>query len=141
VIKLSRNFYLIGSGTFIVGVMAQVFLAGMVVVAGQMGWVNHRNLGHSLALPLLVMLISAYPGRLPKAMKGMTWTLFVVYILQADVLIFLRGSAPAISALHPVMALIDFALGVALVQKAWSLTRRQAQTAGVLADLEPAATD
>ena len=57
-------------------------------------------------------------------MKRLTWILFGVYILQADVLIFLRVQAPLASALHPVLALIDFALGLALARQAWALTRQ-----------------
>jgi hypothetical protein len=62
---------------FLVGVVVQVFLAGMVVVALRMGWNNHRGLGHGLTFPLLVMLIT----------------------------IFLQFQVPVISALHPVLAL------------------------------------
>ena len=51
-IKVSRSVYLGASSLFLIGVTLQVFLAGMVVVALQMGWSNHRDLGHSLALPL-----------------------------------------------------------------------------------------
>ncbi|HRO91079.1 MAG TPA: hypothetical protein PLC06_11325, partial [Promineifilum sp.] len=71
-----------------------------------------------LALPLLVMLITMYIGKLPGRMKRLTWLLFLVYVLQADVLIFLRVSAPILSAFHPVLALIDFALGLMLARQA-----------------------
>jgi len=96
----------------------------MVVVAGKMGWSSHGDLGHSLGLPLIFMLITAYIGRLPGSMKRLTRLLLGVYILQADVFIFMRDSAPAISALHPVMALIDFALELTLAVKAWSLIKQ-----------------
>jgi hypothetical protein len=108
----------------VAGVIVQVFLAGMVVVAMRMGWVNHMSLGHGLVLPLLVMLASLYLGRLPGSMKWLTWLLFGVYVLQADVLIFLRFQAPVISALHPVLALVEFALGVALARRAWLMVVR-----------------
>jgi len=108
---------------FLIGVALQVFLAGMVVVALQMGWSNHRDLGHTLALPLLVMLITAYLGKLPRSMKWLTWLLFVVYLIQADVLIFMRTSLPVASAFHPVLALADCVLAVILVNQAWGLVR------------------
>ena len=110
-IKISRFIYLVAAWLFMVGVVTQVFLAGMVVVAGRMSWSNHIGLGHFLSAPLLVMLVSQYLGRLPGRMKRLTWLLFGVYILQADVLIFLRLQAPLVSAFHPVLALVDFALG------------------------------
>ena len=112
--KIARYIYLAAAWLFLVGVAAQVFLAGMVDVAARMGWGDHINLGHTLAAPLLVMLVTLYLGRLPGPMKRMTWLLFGVYVLQADVLIFLRSQAPLVSAFHPVLALVDFALGLAL---------------------------
>ena len=139
--KVSQIAYLIASWLFLAGVTAQVFLAGMVVVAGQIGWANHRDLGHGLALPLLVMLVTAYLGRLPRSLKGMTWLLFVVYVLQADVIILMRGSAPIVSAFHPVLALVDFALAVTLARRAWSLARQTDKTAAIQPSSEPASAD
>lgn len=129
--KASRIVYLAASTLFLIGVSIQVFLAGMVVVALQMGWSNHRDLGHGLALPLLVMLITVYLGRFPRRTKWLTWLLFAVYVVQADVLIFLRVSLPVVSAFHPVLALVDFALAASLIYQAWiSVRDTQQQTAG-----------
>jgi hypothetical protein len=135
--KISRFIYLGAAVLFLTGVLGQVFLAGMVVVAYQMSWLNHISLGHLLAAPLLVMLVSMYLSRLPKKMKGMTWLLFGVYVLQADVIIFLRVQAPVISALHPVLALVDFALGLALTRAVWPLASGAQSLVSKRADLEP----
>jgi hypothetical protein len=121
--KASRIAYMIFAWVFVIGVLVQVFFAGMVVVARQMNWENHIGLGHTLAAPLLMMTITAYLGKLPGRMKRMNWLLFAVYILQADLLIFLRVSAPVLSALHPVLALIDFALGLLLARQATAMVR------------------
>ncbi len=127
--KVSRIMYLAAAAMFLFGVALQVFLAGMVVVALQMGWSNHRDLGHSLAIPLLIMLIFAYIGHLPRRMKWLTWSLFAIYVIQADVLIFLRDSLPVASAFHPVLALADVLLAGILVQQAWAMIRRTRQEA------------
>jgi len=134
--KISRYIYLFAAWLFVAGVVVQVFLAGMVVVALRMGWDSHIGLGHTLAGPLLFMLVSMYLGRLPRQMKWLTWLLFGVYVLQADVVIFLRMQAPVVSALHPVLALVDFALGLYLAQRAWSLARQAQTPAPVQADVE-----
>jgi hypothetical protein len=120
----SRWAYWAAAWVFLAGIVVQVFLAGMVVVAFRMSWVNHISLGHSLSLPLLVMLVAVYLGRFPVSMKRLTWLLFAVYVLQADVVIFLRGQAPVVAALHPVLALVDFAVALALARDAWSLARQ-----------------
>jgi hypothetical protein len=119
--RRSRLVYLLAAWLFVAGVLTQVFLAGMVVVAGQMGWNAHAGLGHLLSLPLLIMLVSMYLGRLPGNVKRLTWLLFVVYLLQADVIIYLRSSLPVVSAFHPVLALVDFALGLTLALRAREL--------------------
>jgi hypothetical protein len=122
--KVSQIVDLVASALFLTDVSIQVFLARMVVVALQMGWSNHRDLGHALALPLLVMLITAYLGRLSRSVKWLTWLLFAVYVIQADVIIFMRASFPTVSAFHPVLALVDFAVAIFLVYQAWILVRK-----------------
>lgn len=121
--KASRTIYGVFAWLFVAGVITQVFFAGMVVVAGRWPWANHASLGHLLAVPLLVMVITMYSGKLTGRMKRLTWLLFVVYILQADVLIFMRASVPVLSALHPVLALADIVLGVALARQATAIIR------------------
>lgn len=121
--KVSRVIYSVFAWLFVVGVATQVFFAGMAVVAHQWSWDNHAGLGHMLALPLLVMLVTAYVGRMPGRMKRLTWLLFAIYVLQADVLIFLRDSVPVLSAFHPVLALADIVLAVALARQATAVVR------------------
>ena len=89
-----------------------------------------------LSLPLLLMLVSVYTGRMPGQMKRLTWVLFGVYVLQADVVLFLREQAPVVSALHPVLALVDFALALSLAELAWRLTREVQEPAKVQSQME-----
>ena len=110
--RISRYIYSGVAWLFLALVVTQVFLAGMAVVAMQISWDAHRGLGHMLGIPILLMLIAAYTGRMPGSLKRWTWALFGVFILQAEVLIFLREAVPVLSAFHPVLALVDFALGL-----------------------------
>jgi hypothetical protein len=73
------------------------------------------------------MLLTAYLGRLPRNTKWLTWLLFAVYVIQADVIIFLRAPLPVVSAFHPVLALVDFALAIFLVYQAWISVRNLEQ--------------
>lgn len=106
----------------------QTFFAGMAAVARIAGWENHVSLGHSLGLPLLLMLITMYTGQLPRRMKRLTWLLFAVYFVQADIVIFMREDLPLVSAIHPVLALIDFALGWHLALRANKLIASAAKS-------------
>ena len=137
--KGARFVYLFAVGLFLLGITVQVFLAGMVVVAMQMTWSSHIGLGHMLALPLIIMLITMYLGRMPRPIKPLTWLLFVVYALQADVIIFLRGQLPVISALHPVLALFDFAIAWGLARHALLAVRQPSEQP--LAQALPGAAD
>lgn len=136
-IRTARTIYTGAAWLFITGVIVQVFLAGMVVVARQISWNNHISLGHILSAPLLFMLVTMYLGRMPRQVNNLTWTLFVVYLLQADVIIFMRQVMPVISAFHPVLALIDFALGYALARQAVALLRENSPSPAGLKNAEP----
>lgn len=117
--KIAKTVYKISNWLFLIGVVLQVFLAGMVVVAGQMDWMDHRDLGHMIGVFVILMAILMYVGKAGRQVKNTTWLLLLVYVLQADVLIFLRQSVPVLSALHPVMALLDFWLAAKLLRMDW----------------------
>ena len=115
--KFFRWTYAVSAALFFVGVLVQVFLAGLVVVSRLGGWSNHRDLGHGLGIFLLIMILAMFPARLPGRMRWLTGLLFVVYVVQADVVIFMRESVPYAAALHPVLALFDFLLGQHLLRE------------------------
>jgi hypothetical protein len=69
------------------------------------------------------MVIQAYTGQLPRPLKPLTWLNFAIYILLADVVIFMRESAPLVAALHPVLAVLLFGVAVSLALRAWRLVR------------------
>lgn len=103
---------------FLVTVLAQVFLAGLATVPrpAQYGWQLHSALGHGLAVLLIPMLIVTYLGKAASQVKLLTWVLFLVWVIQVYALIiFLRETAPFLAALHPVLALVDFGLGLRLL--------------------------
>jgi uncharacterized membrane protein len=121
--RWALNVYVICVLVFLSLVVVQVLLAGMVVVATRMDWTVHKVLCLFLGLPSIIMLIVAYVGRLPRKTKVWTWVLFGLFILQAEILILLRASAPVLSAFHPVLALAEFALGVVLINQARTFAR------------------
>lgn len=119
--NLSGKLYRIFNWLVVIGVVTQVFLAGMVVVARQLDWSAHTALGHIVFLPLLLMVITMYTGKAGKEVKRTTWILLLVYLVQADFLIFLRTSTSVpvliLAALHPVLALAIFWLSVKLLRE------------------------
>lgn len=122
-VKFARNGYLVCSALFAVGILTQVFLVGLSLLGRQPSWQIHVGLGHTLGILALLLVVLAYAGALPYAFKRLTWITFGIYVLLADIIIFLRDSTPMVSALHPVLAVILFALTATLALRAWRLVR------------------
>lgn len=131
-LRVARYGYALVAWLFAGGILMQVFLIGLSLLGGQPSWQTHRGLGHGLAIAPLLMITFAYAGRLRRPIKLLTWLAFVVYVLLADVVIFLRGSIPEVAALHPVLAVLLFGVVAFLAVQAWHLLR-QARAEPVLA--------
>jgi hypothetical protein len=127
-VRLSRYAYAVTTWLFAAGILIQVFLVGLTFLGGQPSLQTHIGLGHGLAVAPLLMVVLAYVGRLPRSLKLVTWLAFAVYILLADVVIFMRGSAPIIAAMHPVLAVLLFGTTGFLAIRAWQLVRGAADT-------------
>jgi hypothetical protein len=122
VVRVSRLIYLVLAWAFLAGVTAQIFLIGldlfadpgMLAVHEQFGWILHLA-------PLLVLLFAvlARGGRAAWLLSlALAVTVFIVPILAT-----LKASSPVIAALHPVGAVIAFALSVAVALNAWRVYR------------------
>lgn len=122
-LRLSRYAYAAAAWLFVVGILTQVYLVGLSLLGQQPSWQTHVGLGHGLSIVALLMVALAYTSRLPRPMKPFTWLNLVISILLADVVIFMRGSAPLVAALHPVLAILLFGIAGFLAMRAWQLVR------------------
>ena len=127
-VRFSRYGYATAACLFVVGILTQVFLVGLSLLGRQPSWQTHMGLGHTLSILVLLMIILAYVGRLPRPMKPLTWLSLILYVMLADVVIFMRGSVPLVAALHPVLAVVEFALVSFLAFRAVGLVRKPAET-------------
>jgi hypothetical protein len=120
----ARIVYLVVAWLFLVSVLIQVFLAGLSLFVSSDYWQIHTGLGHSApGILALLLVIFALVGRLPRATVLLTVLLFVLVVAQTEVFAAIRAQAPLVAALHPVNALVLFALGVGLARQAWVLVR------------------
>jgi hypothetical protein len=108
------------TGIFALGVTAQALLAGAGLFVGG-SWMRwHEGIGHLLTSPIplipLIVLILSFTARLPAADKGLSALLLVLATLQ-PVVLYLRGVAPALAALHPAIALLLFALPIWMIAR------------------------
>jgi hypothetical protein len=121
--RISRSGFLAASWLLCIGILAQVYLVGLSLLGGRPSWDDHIGLGHSLGGLALLMVVFAYLGQLTRSMKLITWLNFGIYFLIADVVIFMRDSAPVIAALHPVLAVILFSVAATLAVRIWLIVR------------------
>ncbi|GHO65380.1 hypothetical protein KSC_042720 [Ktedonobacter sp. SOSP1-52] len=116
-----RVVYMIDAWLFPAAILVQVFFAGLSLFTRQSYWGAHDPFGHIIGfLPLLLVLL-AYLGRLQPPAKRLAWTLLGVYFIQADLLTLLSSTVPLLGALHPVLALVLFALALTIAFQARAL--------------------
>ena len=120
-VRGARYVYLGLAVAFVIGLVVQVFYAGMGVFRAS-DFEVHVGLGWLLHLVPILIVAAAAVGRAGR--RRILWaaalaaTVFVVPILALA-----RADAPAVAALHPVGAVISFWLAVVVARDAMSLRR------------------
>jgi hypothetical protein len=115
--------YAVVAALAVVALLYQVFLVGLSLLGGQPSWGTHVDFGHMFGVFPLLLLILAYVGRLPGTEKRLNWLVLGVYIFQAEIFAFVRNAVPLYAALHPVLALVLFALTSTVAWRAVALAR------------------
>jgi hypothetical protein len=112
----------------VAGIVIQVYLVGLSLFVIQSSFFirravldSHSGLGHWIGILPLLMLLLAFLGRFPRAIKIHTGYLFALYLLQAQVFAIIRQDAPVVAALHPVLALLLFILSLATARRSFKL--------------------
>lgn len=105
----------IGLGwAFVSAIMVQVFFAGLGVFT-DVGFAPHLVFGvvvHAVSLLLLIVAAIGHLGRRRLVLSGITFGVVTLQISLAAI----RSWIPAVAALHPVGALIVFALAIGIVR-------------------------
>lgn len=114
--------YLIVSCMLVALVFVQVFHAGSAVLVDAGNWTAHRNLGNLFSLPVFAMGALSIIGWMPVRFFLMSLLLFGLYVMQYVFLYAMpQSGAPALTALHPVNALVIGFTGYAAARGAWRL--------------------
>lgn len=116
--SIARTGYLVVAGAFIVGLAAQVFLAGLGVFDSPTAFATHRDVGYALSIVPIVLLLIGLVGRLGRRLAILAAVIFGLFILQS-VFVAMRDSSPTIAALHPVNGFLIAFLAVMLAREAW----------------------
>ena len=121
-----RTVYLVVAVAFVVGLAAQVFLAGLGVFDSPTAFVTHRDVGYTLSIVPILLPVIGLVGGLGRHMAILAAVIFGLFILQS-VFVAMRDSSPMIAALHPVNGFLIALLAVFLAREAW--LAREAGTA------------
>lgn len=123
----ARMAYVALAWLFVVGVVVQVLFIGLTLFVDKQNVELHRTLGWILHLWPLLILIAAAVGRVGRR-QILTALALAIVTFTVPILATLRESSPVIAALHPVGAILTFALAVLVAWNAW-LTIRGSQPA------------
>ena len=116
--RLARPIHLGLAWLFVLGLLVQVFLAGMGVFAGAGSFATHRDFGYLLTALPLVLVVTALVGGYGRGHAIAAGVMFLQFILQS-VFVLQRDHIPAIAALHPVNGFLIALVAVWLARDAW----------------------
>lgn len=116
--RIARPIHLVVAGLLVVGLFVQFFLAGMGIFSGPAEFATHRDVGFTLTLLPLVLVVTAIVGRMGRWQAIVAAVMLVQFILQS-VLVLQRDSVPAVAALHPVNGVLILLFATWLARDAW----------------------
>jgi hypothetical protein len=119
---------------FLAAIVTQVYFAGLMVFGQENGRSLHQGTGYMLGMAGLLFLALPALARAGARTVILGVVLSVITFFQPTIT-FAREESPVIAALHPVNALLIFALSVVLILRATHLIR-ESPPAGI--EPEPA---
>lgn len=121
----ARWLFLVMIWIYLAAVLYQVFLAGSALFGPDRSFETHIGLGYLLHLVPIPLIFVAAVARVGRRLLLWTAALFAVQGIQ-PLLPMMRGELPWAAALHPVLALVIFWLGISIGLQAWRLVREPA---------------
>lgn len=115
---IARTLHTVVAGLFVIGLIAQVWLAGRGVFESPTMFETHRTLGYTLSLFTIVLLVLGLLGGMGRRPAILAIAIFMLFILQS-VFVVMRDSTPAVAALHPVNGFLILFLAIVLARDSW----------------------
>ncbi len=116
--RIARPIHLVVAWLFVIGLVVQVFLAGMGVFSSATEFATHRDFGYLLTLLPVVLVVTGIVGGFGRWEVIAAAVMFGQFILQS-ILVLQRDSVPAIAALHPVNGFLMLLIAIWLAIDAW----------------------
>jgi mercuric ion transport protein len=111
--SVARSIHMVVAWLAVVALVVQVWLAGRGVFDTSAGFDIHRDLGYTIGLVPLVLLVLGLLGGMGRRVALLAVAMFVLNIVQS-VLVLQRESNPSIAALHPVNGFLILLLAIVL---------------------------
>jgi len=118
--SIARSLHTVVAVLFVVGLIAQVWLAGRGVFESPTMFDTHRSLGYTLILFTIALLVLGLLGGMGRRPAILAVVIFVLFILQS-VFVVMRDSQPAVAALHPVNGFLILFLAIVLARDSWMM--------------------
>ena len=110
---------------FVACAVVQVFLAGLAVFSIPSGdFAAHRGWGYTFGYLVLIILVLALLGRMPRRLVGLSVLLLVLFFLQS-VFVALRTDYPSVAALHPVNGFLIILVALIMGRDGWRLVQAE----------------
>lgn len=116
--RIARTIHLVVTGLLVIGLLVQVFIAGMGVFSEATAFSMHREFGYWLTALPFVLVVTSLVGKFGRWHVIGAAVMFVQFFLQS-ILVFQRESVPAIAALHPVNGFLILLIAVWMARDAW----------------------
>ena len=118
--SIARNLHTVIACVFVAGLVLQVWLAGLGVFQSPTMFDTHRNVGYTLSLFSIVLLVLGLLGSMGRRTAILAAAIFGLFILQS-ILVVMRDSIPAVAALHPVNGFLILFLAIVLARDSWMM--------------------
>lgn len=115
-----RRVHALAAWAFVIAIASAAFLAGSSIaqLGGSNSFLAHIELGYTVGIVAALVVLPALVARVGRRAVLITLVLLAIYVVQT-ILPLARGAIPVFAALHPVNALVLFALAAWYARMAW----------------------
>jgi hypothetical protein len=101
--------------SYLGAIALQVYMMGLALF-GVTSFMPHATLGYLMVLGALILMILTFSAKASRRDKVLAALVLVLTVLQPVLVLMLRGRVPALAALHPLNALVIFALAASVAR-------------------------